>query len=329
MRIRIVGTGRAVPAGCVTTRALEGRLSLAQGVLETASGVVERYVCAGESQIDLASAAARLALDDAGIEAKAVDLIVGGCGVPYQPLPATAPLVMQRLGLADGSAAAFDVNSTCLGFLTAFETAGRMIEAEQCETALVFSAEIASRALPWRDAPEVAALFGDGAAAAVLRKAEPSEGKMAASLMRTYPSAWEACGIGSGGTRFDFHTEPEEFARHSLFHMDGKELFRVTSRHFNGFVSALLERAGWRRDDVDLVVPHQASPFALAHMARQTGFAPEKLVDISARFGNQIAASIPFALDIARRDGRAAPGMKLLFLGTSAGVSFGGMALET
>ncbi|AZO24737.1 ketoacyl-ACP synthase III [Mesorhizobium sp. M1E.F.Ca.ET.045.02.1.1] len=328
MRIRIVGTGRAVPAECITTSALEARLGLGQGSLEAATGVTERYVCAAESQIDLACDAARLALDDARLEANALDVIIGGCGVPYQPLPATAPLVMQRLGLADGSAAAFDVNSTCLSFLTAFDTAGRMIEAGQCETALVFSAEVASRALPWREAPEVAALFGDGAAAAVLRRAGPGEGRVAASLMRTYPSAWEACGIGSGGTRFDFQKEREEFARHSLFHMDGKELFRLTSRHFNGFVDALLERAGWRHDDVDLVIPHQASPLALAHMARQTSFAPEKLVDIAARFGNQIAASIPFALDVARREGRVAPGMKLLFLGTSAGVSFGGMALE-
>ncbi len=328
MRVRIVGTGRAMPSQCVATRTLEERLGLGPGTLETATGVVERYVCDAESQIDLACAAARLALADAGLESGALDLIIGGCGVPYQPLPATAPLVMQRLGLEDGSAAAFDVNSTCLGFLTAFETAGRMIEAGQSETALVFSAEVASRALPWSDSPEIAALFGDGAAAAVLRRAAPGEGKVAASLMRTYPSGWEACGIGSGGTRFDFRKEQEAFAAHSLFHMDGKELFRLTSRHFNGFVDALLERAGWRREDVDLVVPHQASPFALAHMARQTGFAPEKLVDISARFGNQIAASIPFALDVARREGRVAPGMKLLFLGTSAGVSFGGMALE-
>ena len=328
MRIRIAGTGGVVPAERVTTRALEERFGLEKGRLEAATGVVERYVCEGESQIDLACTAAKLALEDAGIEASAVDLIIGGCGVPYQPLPATSPLVMQRLGLADGSAAAFDVNSTCLGFLTAFETASRLIEAGQSKTALVFSSEVASRALPWRDQPEVAALFGDGAAAVVLQEAKPGKGRVAANLMRTYPSAYEACGIGSGGTRFDFHCQPEEFARHSLFHMDGKELFRVTSRHFSGFVAELLQRAGWRHEDVDLVVPHQASPFALAHMARQTGFAPEKLVDISARYGNQIAASIPFALDVARREGRVEAGSKLLFLGTSAGVSFGGMALE-
>ncbi|ESW85997.1 3-oxoacyl-ACP synthase [Mesorhizobium sp. L103C119B0] len=327
MRIRIIGTGRAVPARCVTSRALDARLGFGDGHFEAATGVIERYVCDAESQVDLACAAARLALADAELEAGSVDLVIGGCGVPYQPLPSTAPLVMQRLGLADGSAAAFDVNSTCLGFLTAFETASRLIEAGQCRTALVFSSEIASRALPWQDQPEIAALFGDGAAAAVLQQA-PSEGRVAANLMRTYPSAYAACSIGSGGTRFDFHREPEEFARHSLFHMEGKELFRVTSRHFNGFVAELLDRAGWRHDDVDLVVPHQASPFALAHMARQTGFAREKLVDIAARYGNQIAASIPFALDVARREQRIVPGAKVLFLGTSAGVSFGGMALE-
>ncbi|MER8922096.1 3-oxoacyl-[acyl-carrier-protein] synthase III C-terminal domain-containing protein [Mesorhizobium sp. M0802] len=311
----------------MTSRALDARLGYGDGHFEAATGVIERYVCDAESQVDLACAAARLALADAELEAGSVDLVIGGCGVPYQPLPSTAPLVMQRLGLADGSAAAFDVNSTCLGFLTAFETASRLIEAGQCRTALVFSSEIASRALPWQDQPEIAALFGDGAAAAVLQQA-PSEGRVAANLMRTYPSAYEACSIGSGGTRFDFHREPEEFARHSLFHMEGKELFRVTSRHFNGFVAELLDRAGWRHDDVDLVVPHQASPLALAHMARQTGFAREKLVDIAARYGNQIAASIPFALDVARREQRIVPGAKVLFLGTSAGVSFGGMALE-
>jgi len=328
VRIKIIGTGRAVPARCVTSRTLDEKLGLSLGQLEAATGVVERYVCDAESQVDLACAAARLALADAAIEASEIDLVVGGCGVPYQPLPSTAPLVMQRLGMADGSAAAFDVNSTCLGFLTAFETAGRMIEAGQSKRALIFSSEIASRALPWKDQPEIAALFGDGAAAAILCRSAPGEGKMVASLMRTYPSAYDACGIGSGGTRFDFHRQPQEFASHALFHMDGKELFRVTSRHFNGFLADLLERAGWDHEEVDLVVPHQASPFALVHMARQTGFAREKLVEIAARYGNQIAASIPFALDIARRERRIAPGAKLLFLGTSAGVSFGGMALQ-
>ncbi len=326
MQVEIAGTGRALPAAIVPSADFDARLGLPAGRVEALTGVASRAVCAGESQIDLAAAAAAAALADAGLEAAAVTLIIGASAVPYQPIPATAPLVMSRLGMTDGQAAAFDVNSTCLSFLTGFETAARMLAPDG--VALVFSAEIASRALPWQTAPEIAGLFGDGAAAVVLRPTQANGPRIAASLMRTYPSAYASCGIGAGGTRFDFAEEPQAFRDHALFHMDGKELFRLASRHFAGFVTDLLARAGWAHGDVDLVIPHQASPAALAHMIRQTGFAPEKVVQIAAEYGNQIAASIPFTLDLARRNGLIRPGMRVLFLGTSAGVSFGGLALR-
>ena len=326
MRIEIAGTGRALPGAMVPSSTFDRHLGLPEGRVEGLTGVASRAVCGTESQIDLAAAAARTALGDAGVAPSEIGLVIGASAVPYQPIPATAPLVMARLGIADGKAAAFDVNSTCLSFLTGLETAARMLEGR---AALVFSSEIASRALPWHSAPEIAGLFGDGAAAAVLRPAPAgSTARIAASLMRSYPSAYGACGIGAGGTRFDFAAQPETFRDHALFAMDGKELFRLASRHFGGFVADLLARAGWAHGDVDLVIPHQASPAALAHMIRQTGFPPDRVVQIAAAYGNQIAASIPFALDLARREGRVRPGMRLLFLGTSAGVSFGGLALE-
>src|SRR5690606_24582502 len=184
---------------------------------------------------DLAATAARAALEDAGLAPSEIGLVIGASAVPYQPIPATAPLVMARLGIPEGQAAAFDVNSTCLSFLTGFETGARMLAGG---TALVFSSELASRALPWERAPEIAGLFGDGAAAAVLRPApEGSSARIAASLMRTFPSAYGACGIGAGGTRFDFAAEPDNFRDHALFAMDGKELFRLASRHFGSFVT--------------------------------------------------------------------------------------------
>lgn len=322
--ITILGTGRALPARQVTSDALDTRIGKPTGYLAQATGVAARYVAGDESQIDLAQSAAQAALDDAGLTATDLDVILFGAAVPYQPIPATAPLLMQRLGLADGTAAAFDVNATCLSFLTALDTAARMIATGQATRALVVSAEIASRALPWDTQPEVAALFGDGAAAAVVSGSET--GGMIASLMRTYPSAYDACALGAGGTRFDYHNDPDSFAAHAWFAMDGKELFRLAARHFGTFVDDLLARAGWAREDVDLVIPHQASPAALAHMIRQTGFARDRVVDIIADHGNQIAASIPFVLDTARRAGRMPPGTRTLFLGTSAGVSFGGMA---
>lgn len=316
-----------VPARMVLSEELDRKLGFSPGHLERMSGVRSRHVCEAEDQIGLAAAAAHLAMERAAVTARDIDLVLGACGIPYQTLPATAPLVMRRLGIPDGAAAAFDVNATCLSFLSALELAAGRIAAGLSRTALVFSADIASRALPWKEQPDVAALFGDGAAAVVLAAADGT-GAIRASLMRTYPSAYEACEIGAGGTRFDFERKPAEFAAHAVFRMDGKELFRVTHRHFPRFVDDLLAAAGWSPADVDLVVPHQASPLALEHMIEQTGMRGERVVNIAARFGNQIAASIPTALDIAWRDGRITRGTRLLLLGTSAGVSFGGMAIE-
>lgn len=328
MKIEIAGSGRYLPKTLVASHELDASCGLPDGHLAGATGVGSRYHCRDESQIDMALGAATAAITNAGLTPQDIDLVIGGCGVAYQALPATAPLVQSRLGIADGTAAAFDVSSTCLSFLSGFDVAARLVDAGQHRTALVFSSDMASRALPWKDAPETAALFGDGAAAVVLRRADGEGSTVRASMMRTYPSAYEACSIGAGGTRFDFVADAEAFAANAVFRMDGKELFRITSRYFAAFVNEVLERAGWSRDAVDLVIPHQASPLALAHLVRQTGFCPSRIVDISADYGNQIAASIPFAFDMARRDKRFGKGSKVLMLGTSAGVSFGGLALE-
>jgi 3-oxoacyl-[acyl-carrier-protein] synthase-3 len=326
--VRIAGTGHALPAQLILSETLDRRLGFPAGRIKKLSGVSSRFVTAEESQIDMAVSACKAALEKACQMPKDIDLVLGACGIPYQTLPATAPLVMQRLGFADGAAAAYDVNATCLSFLSAFELAANKLALGQAKSALVFSADIASRALPWEEQPDVAALFGDGAAAAVLTAAEENGPGMAASLLRTYPSAYAACEIGAGGTRFDFHKDREAFARHAVFHMEGKDLFRVTRKHFPQFVEDLLSKAGWDRQDIDIVVPHQASPLALEHMIRETGMERSRVVDISRTHGNQIAASLPTALDIAWRQGRIEPGMRVLLLGTSAGVTFGGMALE-
>jgi len=328
-RLRIAGTGHFVPSRVLLSTDIDRELGFEEGSLERLSGVFSRHVCQREDdQIAMAVAAANLAMQKAGTGPENIDLVIGACGVPYQPLPATAPLVMDRLGIAEGRAAAFDVNASCLSFLAAVDLAADRIAMGRVRVAIVFSADIASRALPWHDQPDVAALFGDGAAAIVLTAASEGDSSIRASLMRTYPSAYDACGIGAGGTRFDFHWQPDEFAAHSSFRMDGKALFRITHRHFSRFVDELLTAAGWTARDVDLVVPHQASPLALEHMIRQTGMSVDRVVNIAARFGNQIAASIPTALDIAWVNGRVRKGCKLLMLGTSAGVSFGGMAIE-
>jgi 3-oxoacyl-[acyl-carrier-protein] synthase-3 len=110
--------------------------------------------------------------------------------------------------------------------------------------------------------------------------------------------------------------------------MNGRELFRLTASKFPGFVDELLASANWTRDSVDLVVPHQASALALRHLVKRCGFSRERVIDIVATHGNQIAASIPTALHIARKQQRIGRGSRVIMLGTSAGVSFGGIAIE-
>jgi 3-oxoacyl-[acyl-carrier-protein] synthase-3 len=190
------------------------------------------------------------------------------------------------------------------------------------------SAEIASRALPWEDDPATAGLFGDGAAAVVISAGNGETG-LVATCMETHASGYEACALASGGTRFDYHQDRTGFDAHSFFRMDGEALFRLTLKAFEPFLERLLHEAGWTRRDVDVVIPHQASPGALAHLAKRSGFEASRIINIVETHGNQIAASIPTALHMGRISGQVGKGQNLLLIGTSAGVSLGGMAVRT
>lgn len=322
----IAGTGRALPNTKILSSELDRTHDFADGFIERRTGVSSRYFCQDQTQIDLGVAAADAALKAAGIEAQDVDLIISACAVPYQPIPATAPAIQRGLGIADGTCFATDINCTCLGFATALQFANSLCRSGDYSTILIVSSEVASRGLPWKTQPDVAGLFGDGAAAAVLRVQEMP--KLFCAGFETHASAYESCALAAGGTRFDFETQPELFAAHSRFTMDGRELFRVTAKHFGPFVDKLLATAGITRESIDLIIPHQASPGALAHMIKLCGFSPDLVVDVSREVGNQIAASIPFTLDYAHTNGRLKRGERILMLGTSAGVSFGGIVME-
>ena len=326
-KVRFAGTGAYVPAATLLSVEIDRDIGRKAGFVEALTKVSRRPVAEGTDQIGMALEAARTALSTAGLAPDDIDLVLFAAAVPYQTIPATAPLIQRELQIPSGRAAAFDINSTCLSFLTASDLAATLIAGGQYRHALVVSSEIASRALPWEKAPLTAALFGDGAGAAVLSAAPPGdEAHIAASLMETYPDGFEACRLGSGGTRYDYHRDPEAFAENSRFEMDGKALYRLTFSFFEGFLDRLLEKAGWSRGDVEVILPHQASATALSHLVDQCGFDRSRVVDIMATHGNQIAASLPSVLDHARREGRLKPGTKALMIGTSAGLSLGGMA---
>ena len=318
----ILGTGAALGEVAVPSAALDAVHGSPIGHVERLTGVVRRPRADGVDQIGLAARAGRAALGDAGVAAASLDAILHAAAVPYQTIPATAPLVQRALGLPDGAVAAYDVGATCLGFLAALQHAAAMVEAGRWARVLVIASERVSANLDWSD-PATAGLFGDGAGAAVVGR-EPGGLRVGAVALETHPSAHDAARIRAGGTRLGAAAAPED----ARFSMDGPALYALTRRRFGPFVGQVLDGAGLTMDDVDLIVPHQASPGALRLMARALRVEGDRLVDLSRTQGNLIAASLPVTLDHARRAGRIAPGARVLMLGTAAGVTIGAAVLE-
>lgn len=329
----LAGFGMALPEKLLTSAEIDRRLGKPDGWLEDACGVASRpVVSAGETQERMAAAAANAALQDAGLKLGDIDLLLFGASVGRQPIPSTAALVKRELGGEGLPFAAYDVNATCLSALVALDLASLQVAAGRAKHVLVVTSEIASRALPWADAPDTAGLFGDGAAAFVVSGPGGETGNGARFghfHMETYAEGYDACTLASGGTGIDYHSDPDAFARNAYFRMDGKALYRITAAALPGFLDRLLGKAGLTRAEIDYVVPHQASPHALTHIIRRGGFAADRVFDRVRTIGNQVAASIPVALCMARAEGHIQPGMRILLVGTSAGVSLAGAILET
>lgn len=319
----ILGTGSYLPRERLDSEAVDARMGWAPGECAARYGIAARHVAAADETTSyMAARAAERALDMAGLRPADLDLILGACGVMEQPIPSTAVLVQDRLGLGASGVPAYDVNATCLSFLQALDLAALKIAAGEARRVLVFSSDIASVGLDWTR-PEAAAIFGDGAAAVVV---EAGDGALLARGFETYAEGRGACVLAAGGTRVN----PARgiAGGDDRFRMDGAQAFRVASRRLPGFLGRLLARAGVERGAIDCVLPHQASAHALRHAARALGLGRDRVVDIFARTGNQIAASIPTTLDHAVRSGRLRRGRTALLLGTSAGISLGGAVVR-
>jgi 3-oxoacyl-[acyl-carrier-protein] synthase-3 len=280
-----------------------------------------------ETIIELAVAAAERAIATAGIRKQAIDCIIAAGALPHQPIPTNAVLIQRALGLADSGIPAFDVNATCLGFLAALDLAGALISAGRYETVLVTAADMPSHGTDWRN-PELKAMFGDGAAAAIVRRSEQSGQGILSIRMETYSEGAKACELRSGGSGLSPHKDLDKFMEGAWFEMDGPLAYRISARYMSGFVERLLGAAGVEMTDIDLVIPHQASAHALHLMRKRLRVPPEKLVDLLSVRGNQVSASIPSMLDHSLSHSLAKTGDTILLIGTAAGITLGGAVVR-
>lgn len=322
----IAGSGVYLPRRIVTAGELDTMTGQKPGSTARHFQVNGRHWAApDETSSYMASTAAGAALAEAGWEPQSLDVIVGACGVMEQPIPGTSVLIQRRLGLGSSGIPAFDVNATCLSFLLALDHVLTGFTLGRWRRALIVSADIASAALDFSN-PEASVLFGDGAAALALEAGGPH--RRLAYRFSTYGDAADACRLEAGGTRLRPEPDIDAFLARTKFQMDGRAVFRATSRRFPEFLDKLLESADVPLEAIDAVIPHQASAGALDHLRRAIPSGADKVVDIFADVGNQIATSLPFTLHTARQRGLLRPGENGLLVGTAAGVSLGGAVVR-
>ena len=317
LRSVVTGTGSALPRRAVSNAELAAQVDTTDEWIVERTGIRNRYIAGeGETTVTLATAAARMAMAAAGIEAAQIDLIVLATATPDQTFPASATQVQHALGCNGG--AAFDVAAVCSGFLYALSVADAMLRTGMASRALVIGAETFSRILDWEDRT-TCVLFGDGAGAIVLEARESDAGDAAAPgilASRLHADgAHNALLFVDGG--------PSSTGTVGKLRMKGREVFRHAVVNLAAVLGEVLAEAGLAVSDLDWVVPHQANARILDATARKLGLAPEKVVVTVDRHANTSAASVPLALDVAVRDGRIKPGDLVMLEAMGGGFTWG------
>jgi 3-oxoacyl-[acyl-carrier-protein] synthase III len=319
--IAILGTGAYAPATILTNDDLAQRVDTSHEWILTRTGICERRIAsAQENTSDLASAAARRALDSAGLTAADIDLVIVATVTPDQAMPATACHVQHKLGVP-AHAACFDLNAACSGFIYALDTAWAMLASGRYRHALVIGAEKLSSVIDWRDRT-TCVLFGDGAGAVVLGPTRDSghligtrlytEGSHSHLLCipRRHPAATPEALLSAN--------PPAEFIT-----MKGREIFKIAVRGMEQATREILTAHQLQPDQISQIVPHQANLRIIHALAQYLELPYDRFVVNLERYGNTSAASIPLALDEARRAGRIRSGDTSLLVAFGAGLTYG------
>jgi 3-oxoacyl-[acyl-carrier-protein] synthase-3 len=320
----ILGTGSELPPKIVTNKDLEKMVDTSDEWITVRTGIKERRVLEeGKGNADMAYHAATRALEDAGLAAKDLDAIIMGTVTPDYPFPSSACVLEDMLGARN--AFSFDVNAACSGFLNALSVADSFVRGGRIQNALVVGSDALSRLLNWHDRT-TCILFGDGAGAVVLEASENGRGILSAKL-RTDGSYVKTLYVPAGGSLKPAKPETVRNNEHTIT-MNGKEVFKVAVRSMEEISRQVLDEAGVSIDQVSLVIPHQANRRIIVALADRLGIAMDRVVVNVEKYGNTSAASIPVALDEAKRQGRIQKGDIVLLNAFGAGFAWGAAVIK-
>ncbi|MBV8791911.1 MAG: ketoacyl-ACP synthase III [Pseudolabrys sp.] len=321
MRSVVLGCGSYLPTRTLTNAELARQVDTNDEWIVQRTGIRERHIAApGEVTSDLATKAAQAALADAKVGAETIDLIVLATSTPDQTFPATAVTVQASLGITVG--AAFDLQAVCSGFVYAMSIADSLLKSGGHKRALVIGAETFSRILDWKDRT-TCVLFGDGAGAVVLEA-------------QSQPGTREDRGVLTAHLRSDgrhkskLYVDGGPSSTQTVGHlrMEGRAVFKHAVANVTDVVFDAFKATGYTGADLNWFVPHQANKRIIDDSAHKLGIAPEKVVITVDKHGNTSAASVPLALDVARKDGRIKQGDLVMLEAMGGGFTWGSVLLR-
>lgn len=316
IRSTIIGTGSYLPEHVLTNEALAKQVDTTDEWIRERTGITQRHIAAeGETTSDLATHAAKRAIEDASLKADDIDLIVLATTTPDYTFPATATIVQERLGIHHG--AAFDVQAVCSGFIYAIKIVDAMLRTGAAKNALVIGAETFSRLLDWEDRT-TCVLFGDGAGAVVM-SAEEGEGTIEdrgvlSTLIRSDGRHRELLYVDGG---------PSKTGTVGHVRMVGNQVFRHAVTDIAAAMKECAAMVGLEMTDVDYCVPHQANQRILDGVGKRLKLRPEQVISTVALHANTSAASVPLALDSAIKDGRIKKGHLIMLEAFGGGFTWG------
>jgi 3-oxoacyl-[acyl-carrier-protein] synthase-3 len=321
--ISITGIGAYAPDRVVTNDDLSQMMDTSDEWIVERTGIRERRVAADDQALsDLALPAARQALEQAGVNAGTIDLVVVATVTPDMAFPSAGAIIADELGAPD--AAAYDLSAGCTGFMYAVAQGYGMLAAGLARNVLVVGGDVLSRILDWSDRG-TAVLFGDGAGAVVLQRV--SEGGFLGFELGADGSGGPQLFLPAGGSRAPATAETVAERKHFV-QMNGREVFKFATRVLVTSAEKVLAECGKTVEDVDVYIPHQANVRIIDHAAEKLGIPREKVVINVERYGNTSSGSIPLALADAQADGRLQDGALVLMTGMGAGLTWGSGLIE-
>jgi 3-oxoacyl-[acyl-carrier-protein] synthase-3 len=324
-RAAITGMGAAVPDKVMSNAEFEKILDTSDEWITKRTGIKQRRICSeDESTADLATRAARQALEDAGCTPDQLDLIVCGTITPEMPFPATACFVQRDLGATD--VPAFDISAACSGFVYALSVATQFVETGMYKRVLVIGVDVLSRFCDYTDRGSCI-LFGDGAGAVVLEATENQDTGVQFTCLNADGEGWDYIHVPAGGSRLPA-SEQTLADRGHFVKLRGRDVYKFAVEKMQWLLGHCMEQCDLSVDQIDMVVPHQVNVRIIQSATEKFDFPMDKIFLNIDKYGNTSGASVPLALAEAAQSGRIGPGSTIVLVAFGAGLTWAGAVVK-